>query len=93
MDLVIDCWEVCPPLPEELSLCTLVFWLVAIGGLWLFIALVMLGVADSSASSLLACRHWCMKMPYVLVSPLVGCSPWGRGVAYCGLFSPGLLVG
>ena len=63
------------------------------GGPWLVIALVMLGVADTCISGSLACSFWHMKMPHVLVSPLVGCSPWGRGVVYCTLFAPSLLVG
>ena len=62
-------------------------------GQWLLLAQFALGVADCCVSSSLACGLWCMKMPHVLVSPLVGCSPWGRGVAYCALFAPGLLVG
>ena len=62
------------------------------GGPWLVLALVMLGVANTCISSSFACSFWRTKTPYVLVSPLVGCSLWGRGVAYCTLFAPSLLV-
>ena len=81
-----------------LSLCTELmylsfFWLVAMGGLCLVIALIMLGIADNCVSGSLACGLWHTKMPHTLMSLLVGCSPWGRRVAYCTLFAPSLLVG
>ena len=57
---------------------------------------VTLGTPDLLApivSGSLAYRLWYRKTPYVLMSPFIGCSPWERGVAYCNLFAPGLLVG
>ena len=72
---------------------TVVFDIVA-DGWWLStVILETLDLLAPIVSGSLAYRLWHTKMPHVLVSPLVGCSPWGRGVAYCGLFSPGLLVG
>ena len=72
---------------------TVVFDIVADGWQPSTVTLGALGLLAPIVSGSLACRPWRTKTPHVLVSLLVGCSPWGRGLAYCTLFAPGLLVG
>ena len=72
---------------------TVVFDIVADGWQLSTVTLGTLGLLAPIVSSSLAYGLWRMKMPHVLVSLLVGCSPWGRGVAYCTLLAPGVLVG
>ena len=72
---------------------TVVFDIVADGWQPSTVALGALGLLAPIFSGSLTCGPWRMKMPHVLVSLLMGCSPWGRGLAYGTLFAPGLLVG
>ena len=72
---------------------TVVFDIVADSWQQSTVTLGTLGLLVPLVSGSLACELWHMKTPYVLVSLLVDYSPWGRGVAYCILFAPSLLVG